>query len=79
MPTILRIGPYRFLFYASDGDEPMHVHVMRDDSMAKFWIKPVRLSLNIGYASKELREIGKLVEKNINEIERKWNEFFTHR
>ena len=27
MPTILRVGPYRFFFYASDRAEPMHVHV----------------------------------------------------
>ena len=31
MPTILREGPYRFFFYASDREEPLHVHVERDD------------------------------------------------
>jgi hypothetical protein len=77
MPTVLRIGPYRFLFYASDGDEPIHIHVRRDDSMAKFWIKPVRLAQNIGFPSKELREIEKLVENYQADIERKWNEFFS--
>ncbi|MEX2381918.1 MAG: DUF4160 domain-containing protein [Opitutales bacterium] len=40
MPTILRIGPYRFLFYASDGDEPIHIHVWRDDCMANFGFAP---------------------------------------
>jgi len=77
MPTVLRIGSYRFLFYASDGDEPIHIHVRRDDNMTKFWIKPVRLAVNIGFPPKELREIEKLVEKNQTEIERKWNEFFS--
>ena len=57
MPTVIRIGPYRFLFYASDGDEPVHIHVLRDDNMAKFWIEPVRLAVNIGFPPKELREI----------------------
>ncbi len=38
MPTILRIGPYRFFFYAGDRDEPQHVHVERDDRIAKFWL-----------------------------------------
>ena len=78
MPTIIRIGPYRFLFYASDGDEPIHIHVLRDDNMVKFWIKPVRLAVNIGFSSKELREIQKLVTQNQELIERKWNEFFSH-
>jgi len=26
MPTILRIGSYRFFFYAGDRDEPQHIH-----------------------------------------------------
>jgi hypothetical protein len=29
MPTALRIGPYRFFFYAGDRDELPHVHVER--------------------------------------------------
>ena len=43
MPTVLRIGPYRFFFYAGARDEPPHVHVERDRSNAKFWLDPVRL------------------------------------
>ncbi len=36
MPTILSVGSFRFFFYASDRDEPHHVHVERDDKIAKF-------------------------------------------
>jgi hypothetical protein len=43
MPTVLRIGPYRFFFYASDRQQGPHVHVERDDKVAKFWLQPVRL------------------------------------
>jgi hypothetical protein len=43
MPTVLRLGPYRFFFYAGDVDEPSHVHVERDKDKAKFWLDPVRL------------------------------------
>jgi hypothetical protein len=35
MPTVLRIGPYRFFFYAGDRDEPPHVHVERGKSLWK--------------------------------------------
>jgi hypothetical protein len=38
MPTVLRVGAYRFFFYASDRDEPEHIHVEREDSIAKFWL-----------------------------------------
>jgi hypothetical protein len=40
MPTVLRIGPYRFFFFAGDRDEPPHVHIERDDQLAKFWRLP---------------------------------------
>ncbi len=43
MPTVLRSGPYRLFFYSGDAGEPPHVHVERDASIAKFWLKPVRL------------------------------------
>ena len=42
MPTSLRIGPYRFFFYANGRDEPAHAHVQRERNTAKFWIDPVR-------------------------------------
>lgn len=77
MPTVIYIGPYRFFFYASDGLEPMHIHIRRDNDVAKFWIRPVRLAVNTGFSSRELREIEKLVEGNQDVIERKWNEFFS--
>src|SRR5262245_19824181 len=32
MPTVLRVGPFRFFFYAGDGGEPPHVHVERDEA-----------------------------------------------
>ncbi len=38
MPTVLRVGPYRFFFYASDRAEPMHVHVEGGNGSAKFWL-----------------------------------------
>ncbi|MFH1436112.1 MAG: DUF4160 domain-containing protein [Pseudomonadota bacterium] len=43
MPTVLRVGSYRFFFYAGDRDEPPHVHIERDDRIAKLWLDPVRL------------------------------------
>ncbi|WP_228037783.1 DUF4160 domain-containing protein [Nodosilinea sp. LEGE 06152] len=36
MPTLLRVGPYRFFCYVGDRDEPAHVHIERDSSEANF-------------------------------------------
>jgi hypothetical protein len=36
MPTVLKQGSYRVFFYAGDRGEPAHVHVERENCMAKF-------------------------------------------
>jgi hypothetical protein len=58
MPTALRSGPYRFFFYSSDGHEPPHIHVARDDAVAKFWLDPLRHDHSLGFRPAELRRIG---------------------
>lgn len=68
MPTVLRIGPYRFHFYSSEGTEPAHIHVARDDFEAKFWLRPVELAANHGYRAAEMREITRLVEEHCEEL-----------
>ena len=78
MPTIARIGPYRFFFYSSNGTEPIHVHVERDDHTAKFWLHPIRLHYSKGFSSAELLKIQKKIEEKVTEFERNWNEFFTY-
>ncbi|MFA4835311.1 MAG: DUF4160 domain-containing protein [Dehalococcoidia bacterium] len=57
MPTVLRIGAYRFFFYAGDYGEPRHVHIERESSTAKFWLDPARLQKSSGFSSKELNQI----------------------
>ncbi|MCB0425687.1 MAG: DUF4160 domain-containing protein, partial [Mangrovimonas sp.] len=54
MPTVLRVGPYRFFFFAGDRLEPPHVHVSRDDSEAKYWLDPIRFQSSSGFSRKEL-------------------------
>lgn len=76
MPTALRSGPYRFFFYAGDGDEPAHVHVERDDDEAKFWLDPVRLQRSHGFAASEINTIERTVLENQQQLLESWNEFF---
>ena len=63
-PTIFQSGPYRFFFIASDRDEPPHVHVKRDDKLAKFWLSPVREPYNYGFSSHELNRIAAIAREN---------------
>ena len=76
MPTVLRAGPYRFFFYAGDRSEPAHVHVERDDCIAKFWLEPVRLQNAGGFNRGEIHQVLKRVESHKDELLRSWNEYF---
>ncbi len=76
MPTALRFGPYRFFFYSADGREPPHIHIERDEAVAKFWLKPVRLARSAGMTATELRRVEKLVWENSSALLESWNEHF---
>ena len=64
MPTVLRRGPYRFFFVALDRGEPPHIHVQRDEMVAKFWLNPIVLQHTGGFGRNELGKVAKLVNEN---------------
>jgi hypothetical protein len=74
MPTLLRVGPYRFFIYSIDCEEPSHVHVERDDNLAKFWLEPVRMQSSGGFSRSEIRRIHRVIEENLEELMRGWYE-----
>ena len=78
MPTVLKIGKFRFFFFSNEGSEPMHIHVESNEKYAKFWLDPVQLARSIGYSAKELNEIRGLVLENLNLFREKWNEYFKY-
>ncbi|MDO8479484.1 MAG: DUF4160 domain-containing protein [Candidatus Rokubacteria bacterium] len=75
-PTVLQAGPYRFFFFSSDRGEPRHVHVGREDRLAKFWLEPVQLEYNHGFSSTEIARIRRLVQQHTDELVRAWDGFF---
>lgn len=78
MPTVLRVGAYRFYFYSSDRREPPHIHVERDSRRAKIWLAPVRLGSSVGFGRREIVRIISLVWKHHQQLSEAWNEFFTY-
>ncbi|MBN2498917.1 MAG: DUF4160 domain-containing protein [Deltaproteobacteria bacterium] len=76
MPTIMRSGPYRFFFYSGDRSEPKHVHVERDDRVAKFWLEPVRLHTSGGFPRAEISRLHGLVLAHADELREAWNAYF---
>jgi hypothetical protein len=75
MPTVKRTGPYRFFFYSNERAEPPHIHVQRDESLAKFWLAPVALASSTAFSSHELNRIERLVSANRIELEEAWHDF----
>jgi ABC-type long-subunit fatty acid transport system fused permease/ATPase subunit len=76
MPTVLRIGAFRFFFYANEGQEPVHIHVQADNMLAKFWLQPVNLASSIGFNAKQLNQLLGLVRENETLFLEAWNDFF---
>ncbi len=77
MPTVLRVGPYRFYFYSHEPNEPAHIHIDRENSSAKFWLVPPTLARNVGFNAKELNKLFKLVKENQDMLLEKWNGYFS--
>ena len=75
MPTVSGIdGPYRFYFYSFDCGEPRHVHVSRDRSSYKFWLRPVEMSSNYRFSPNELNRIRIKIIEHIDQISEAWDE-----
>ena len=74
MPTVLRVGRFRFFFYSNEGQEPAHIHVKAGGDEAKFWLDPVELAANHGFNGRTLNEIQRLVDERRAELQEAWDE-----
>lgn len=77
MPTVLKVGPYRFFFYSGDWDEPVHVHVEREDNIAKIWLDPLQLQSSGGFSRSEINRILSLTNENRIALMEAWNDYFS--
>ena len=44
MPTVLRIGGFRFHFYSHEPGEPPHIHIDSAGADCKIWLEPVAVA-----------------------------------
>lgn len=72
MPTVLRVRGYRFFFYMQEGREPAHIHVESAGSEAKFWLSPIVLAVNRGFADHELRRIEAIIADHRGVLQDAW-------
>ena len=74
MPTVLRVGGFRFHFYSDEGVEPPHIHVRCADGECKFWLDPVALARNRSVPAHAVREMERLVYEHIDLLLEKYDE-----
>ena len=78
MPHETSDGTYLFIFYASDGEEPPHVHVQREHRVGKFWLDPVRLERRGRFGRSEIHRIERILERDQAHLMASWHEYFNH-
>ena len=76
MPTVMRIGPFRFYFYSHEPNEPLHVHVDRGEATIKLWLEPIEVAKSRGFRAHEIGGIVALVEEHRARLLEAWHEYF---
>lgn len=76
MPTVLRIGVYRFYFYSHEPNEPVHVHIDKGNATAKIWLHDISVARSVGFALHELRELQRLVKQHQITLREAWDAYF---
>lgn len=76
MPTVLRWKGYRFYFFSNEGTEPPHIHIDKAENTVKYWLNPVRLARQVGFAQAELKELEEKVKSEQNMLIEAWNGYF---
>ena len=76
VPTVLLIDGYRFFFFSNENREPPHVHIEKGDSVAKWWLIPLREEWTSGFSPAQRRRIHTIIVENEATILEQWNEHF---
>ncbi len=60
MPTVLFKNGWRFFFFANEGNEPVHIHVMKAEKSCKFFLDEDQIELKLS-SQKNMK--GKILKK----------------
>ena len=71
-PKFRKEDGFVFKIYSNE-EERMHIHVLKAENEAKFWLEPtIELAENFGFNNKEIRKITKMVETYGNEFKQQF-------
>ncbi len=66
----------QFRFYSLDRDEPPHVHIVKEGSSLKVWLRSLEVARNSGYNAREVAMLMAVVTERRDEWMEAWNDFF---
>lgn len=76
MPTVLRIGGFRFHFYSHEPGEPSHIHIECGGAECKIWLEPVSVARNHGFNARDLNRALTLTRENRTLLVEAWHGYF---
>ena len=72
-PKFRKEEGFVFKIYSNE-EERKHIHVVKAECEAKFWLEPViELAENFGFNSKEIKKITKMVETYGDEFKKQFD------
>lgn len=73
-PTFRKEEGYCFKIYSNE-EERKHIHVIKAEKEAKFWLEPViEIAENYGFNSKDIKKITLIIEQYGDELKRQFAE-----
>ncbi len=71
-PKFRQEDGFTFKIYSNE-EERMHIHVVKAECEAKFWLEPqIELASNFGFGNKDLKKITQLVERYGDEFKQQF-------
>lgn len=79
MPTVIYLYGWRFFFFSNEGNEPIHIHVEKNEKKAKYWLDTEKTDAEEAYSEnlspRDRREIKKIIFEYFDLIVEEWNKF----
>jgi hypothetical protein len=76
MPTVMRIGAFRFYFYSHEPYEPPHIHIDRGEATIKVWLGSLEVARSRGFRAHEINGIVAMVAEHQAALTEAWHEYF---
>lgn len=76
MPTVMRIGAFRFYFFSHEPNEPPDIHVDRGEATIKVWLDEVEVAKSRGFRAHEIGGIVAMVDEHKVKLLEAWHEYF---